>query len=190
AVATLLLGGATRTLGRRKDRGDILVIGSDRHHTDAAGEFKHTLVPFEAEILHRITQRLGRAQGLFERSTLEQHAVLVATQPRERVAPADLRLEQRADLTQQGVTGGVPAGIVDHLELVKVQVTQGERALARARALQTALDAALELAPVHKTRQRVVAGVIGKLAIELATLAHVVEDQYCAHHLAGAVADR
>src|SRR5690606_10479413 len=55
---------------------------------------------------------------------------------------------------------------------------------------QRALEPRLELAAIHETREDVVARVIGKLAIELPALAHVVEHEHAAGYVAGAVADR
>ena len=71
----------------------------DRHHADARAEAEHALVPDEAEVrCISLAQVLGRAQRLVHRAALEQHAELVAAEPRERVAPADLGLQQRPDL--------------------------------------------------------------------------------------------
>ena len=61
---------------------------------------------------------------LLERAVLQQHAELVAAQARERVAAAHARLQHAGDLLQQLVAGRMAAGVVDHLELVEVEVQQ------------------------------------------------------------------
>src|SRR6185295_19349464 len=101
---------------------------------------------------------------------LEQDSKLVATEARQRVTPADLGLQQRADLSQQHVTRGMAAGVVDDLELVDVEVAQRVTRLAGLGTLQGALDAALELTAVHETGQQVVRSVVREAAVELAAL--------------------
>ncbi len=108
AVAALLLGGGAGAVGRGQHRRHVLVVGGDRHHADARAEPEHAIVPREAEIADRLAQHLGGAQRLLQRAALEQHAELVAAEARQRVAPADLRLQQRADLSEQRVAGAWP----------------------------------------------------------------------------------
>src|SRR5690606_40516953 len=76
----------------------------------------------------------------------------------ERVAPADLGLQQRADLLQELVARAVPARVVDDLELVEVDVEHRVGRLSRLGALQRALEAALELAAVRSEERRVGVG--------------------------------
>ena len=89
------------------------------------------------EIADRLAQRVGDRQRGRRRAVLEQHAELVAAEPRQRVAFAQARPQQRADLAQQLVAGGVAARVVDDLELVEVEVEH--RVVAR---LVLAFDAA------------------------------------------------
>ena len=170
--------------------GDVLVVAGDRHHADAAAEPERALLPDELVVADRLAQLLGHAQRLVERAALEQHAELVAAEARERVAPADLGLQQRADLAEQRVAGAVAAGVVDDLELVEVEVAQRVGRLARLGAAQRPLEPLLELAAVDEAGQHVVARVVGELAVQLAALADVVEHQHAARHRARAVADR
>ncbi len=142
--------------------------GGDRHDADAGAEPEHPIFPGEAEVAHRLAQRLGGAQRLVQRASLEQHAELVAAEARQRVAPAHLGLQQRAHLPEQRIAGAVAAGVVDDLELVEVEVAQRVRRLAGLRALQRTFHAALELAPVDQAGQQVVAGVIGQAPVQLA----------------------
>src|SRR5690606_29326155 len=129
----------------------------DRHDADARAEPEGAVVPDEAELADDLAQRLGRAQRLVDRAAFEQHAELVAAHTRERVAPADLRFEQRADLLEQCVARVMAAGVVDALELIEVDVENRVRGLSRARALERSFESELELAAVHELRQDVVA---------------------------------
>ena len=96
------------------------------------------------------------------------------------------------DLLQQPVAGLVAAGVVDHLELVEIEVQQHvRRAIVALRAASSAsLSAILELAAVDEAGQRVVARLIGQRALQPAFLAHVVEHHDGADEPAAAVADR
>ncbi len=74
----------------------------------------------------------------------------------------------------------MPAAVVDDLELIDVQVTQGVGGFARLGALQRPLHARLELAAIDQTREQIVAGVIGQPAVQFPRLAHVMENQNAA----------
>jgi hypothetical protein len=84
----------------------------------------------------------------------------------------------------------VTAGVIDDLELIDVQIAQGVGGLAGLGALERALDAILEFAPVHQAREQIVAGVIAQAPIELARFTDIVEHQHPAPDLAVAGADR
>src|SRR5690606_27773637 len=190
AIAAGFLRRGAGAVGRRQDRGHILVLRRDRHDADTRAETEGALFPHELVVADRLAQRFGVADRFLQRTALEQHAEFVAAQPRHGVAPADLRLEQRAHLAEQGIARAVAAVVVDDLELIQVDVTERERRFAGAGALERALQARLELAAIDETGEDVVTRVIGKLAIELAALAHVVEHQHAAGDVAGSVANR
>src|SRR6202008_3346072 len=121
----------------------------------------HAIFPGEAEVAHTLAQGLGGAHRLIERAALEENAEFIAAEPRERIAPAHLGLQQGPHLTEQRIAGRMAAGVVDDLELVDVEVTERVGSLARLGALQRPLEAALELAAVHESRKRVVGPVAG-----------------------------
>src|SRR5690606_5891242 len=135
---------------------NVVRCGRDGHDADARAEAERPVVPYELEVADQLAERLGRAQRLVHRAALEQHAELIAAEPREGISPADLGLQQSADLLQQLVARTVPARVVDNLELIEIDVEDGVRRLPRLRALQRTLEAALELAAVHELRQDVV----------------------------------
>ncbi len=76
------------------------------------------------------------------------------------------------------------AGVVDDLELVEIQVTQGIRGFASFSAFQRPLEAIFEFPPVDQARQDVVAGVITKPPVEFTRFAHIVEDEHAARDIA------
>ncbi len=189
-VAAGLFGRLTGAVGGAQDRRDIVVVDRDRHDTDARAEPEGTLLPGELEIADRLAQRLGGAHGFVERAALEQDSEFVAAEAREGIAPAHLRFEQGADLAEQRVAGAVAAGVVDDFELIQIQAAERIRGLACLGALERALHAVLELAPIDEAREHVVARVIGEPPIQFARLADVVEHENAARHRAAAVANR
>ncbi len=82
------------------------------------------------------------------------------------------------------------AGVVDHLELVEIEVAQGVGRLARLGALQRPFQARLEFRPVDKAGEDVVTGVVGEPAVQFARLADIVEHEDRAGHVAAVVPDR
>ena len=189
AVASGLLGRGAGAVRGAQQRGHVLVVGGDRYHADTDAEPESTVVPQELVVADRRPQVFGGLQCLLDIAALQQHTELVAAEPRQGIAPADLRLEQIAELMQQGIAGAVAAGVVDDLELVEVQVQQRIGCLAGFRALQRPLEAALELAPVDQPRENVVAGMITEATVEFARLTDVVEHQHAARDDALAVAN-
>src|SRR5690606_7531664 len=190
AVAAGVLRRRARAVRRRQQRGDVVRAGGDRHDADARAEPERAIVPDELELVDQLAQRLRRAQRLVHRAALEQHAELVSAEPREGVPPADLRLQQRADLPQQLVARAVAARVVDDLELVEIDVQDRVRRLPRFRALQRPLETALELAPIHELREDVVARRIRQPPVQLARLADVVKHEHAARDVAERIADR
>ena len=146
AVATRFLGGLAGAVGGAQQRRDVLVVGGNRHDADAHAEPERTIVPEELVLADGHPQDFRGFHGFFQTAALEQHAKLVTAQPRQRVAPANFRFQQRAKLAEQRVAGAVATGIVDDLELIEIQVTQRVRGLAGLGALQCTLQAAFELA--------------------------------------------
>ena len=116
--------------------------------------------------------------GVGERAVLEQHAELVAAQAGQGVGLAHAGAQQRGDLLEHLVAGEVAAGVVDHLELVEVEVEEGVlRARSSARGVEAVLQALLELAAVDQAGERVVAREVDHLALHAAELGDVLEHQ-------------
>src|SRR5689334_7893132 len=83
-----------------------------------------------------------------------------------------------ASSSQQRIARAVAACVVDDLELIDIEIAQGVGGLACLRALERALQSALELAPIHQPSEQVMAGVIGQTAIQFARLTNVMEHQH------------
>src|SRR4030095_10977791 len=113
---------------------------------------------------------------------LKQDAKLIATQPRQRIARTQLGAQESGDLSQQVVSSGVTAGIIDHLELVKVEVQQRMRI----RRVQEVRKAAFEFKSILQTGEGVMSRLVGKLLGEFTFLRDIPKHQHDAD--AGAIA--
>src|SRR6266511_4506446 len=80
-------------------------------------------------------------------------------------------------------------GVVDKLELVQVDVTKGVVKAIPLGARHGAREAALELAPVDQSGQRVMSGVVLQLLSHSPCFADIVKDQHRAQHRTLAAAD-
>ena len=89
--------------------------------------------------------------------------MLSAAQSRQRISLSNLFGQQHTELSQQLVAGDVSTGIVDDLELIEVEVTQGVLGILLASEIDQMTQALLELAPVDEPRQRVMARLVGEL---------------------------
>ena len=130
----------------------------------------------------------SRASG--RRGVLEQHAELVAAQAGQGVGLAQQRAQERGHLLEHLVAGEVAAGVVDHLELVEVEIEEGVLAAVLGGGVEAVLEALLELPAVDQAGERVVAREVDHLALHAAELGDVLEDQDAAGGAPLAVLDR
>src|ERR1043165_3890768 len=166
AVAAALLRRVAGDIGRAHELRDALALAVDRHETDADAGLEQAVAPAEAEARDDLAQLLGNLARLGQVAMRHQHAELVSAEPPKGVVGAELRFEQRAQLPQQLVAGGVAARIVHHLELV--QVEEHERMAARVDLciLERLAELALEVAAVDEAGERVMARLPGELVVE------------------------
>ena len=146
--------------------------------------------PGEPVVAHRLDDRVGDPARLIGRAVLEQQPELVAAQACHGVVLAHPLVQARGELAQQLVAGRMAAGVVDHLELVEVEVGQRMRAGFLTQGAQQAGEPALELEAVDQAGQRVVGGLVGHLLGDAPLLGHVVQHQHHAGDAAVAVAQR
>ena len=125
AVAALVLGHVAGGVGGAQHLGQAEQAVLDVHQADAHADAEAPVRPGEVEVGDGLAQLVRDALGGIRRTVLQQHAELVAAQARERVAFAQAVPEQSRHLAHELVAGGVPAGVVDDLELVQVEIQHG-----------------------------------------------------------------
>jgi hypothetical protein len=83
----------------------------------------------------------------------------------------------------------VPAGIVDDLELVEIQINDGVRLLRQSRGENT-LQPALELPAIDEPGQRIVRSLVAQLVRRSACLGNIAKNQYASYFRTLVVVDR
>ena len=159
-------------------------FAADLDEADGHADVEHAVVPDEAIRGDRAAHVVGDLPRLVERTADQQHAELVAAEARDRVRIAHRFAQQLGDFAQHAVAGQVAAGVVDDLEAVEVEVTQHVRRLAAPRGFGRFVETALELAPVHEARERVVRRLVRHLPMQAAQLGDVVQQDDRASELA------
>ena len=84
-------------------------------------------VPARGEFMPRDGRRDGARGrlGRGEAAVGEQHAEFVAAEPRQQVGLGDKLVNHSSDAAEQFVAGGMAADVVDHLELIEIEIEQG-----------------------------------------------------------------
>ena len=190
AVPPGFLGRVARGIGRLLDRHRRGPAFVHRHQTDAGADAKAPLLMDEPEVVHAVADLLRHALSLIGRAVLHDDGELVAAEPCQGVAMADGFAQQLGHLLQKLVADRMPAGVVDEFELVEVDVQQRVMAVVLMRLLQHAQQPGFELGPVDQPGHGVVGGAVAHFAREPSLLAHVVEHQHHAEHVAPLVANR
>ncbi len=143
----------------------------------------------ETEPLHDLQKHVGEPLGGILGAILQQQTELVPSQPGHHGGGGQAVLEQHGKLAQQLVPGHVPAGVVDHLELIQIHIEERMAPRLGPRRLQKAGEASLEFPAVGQTGEGVMGGLPGELAGEGAGLGHVVEHQHHPYGPAPSIAD-
>ena len=129
--AALLLGDVAGGIGRIHEVLDGTAAAADFHQPDADADVEDLVLPHEAVIVDGPHHVVGDLARLLERTPTSSNA---NSSPPMRPAVSESRtasLMMRRHLAQHIVAGGVPAGVVDHLESVEIEVAQGVRRVAR-----------------------------------------------------------
>ncbi len=103
-----------------------------------------------------------------------KQAEFIAAEAGQGVTLANMLSEQRRQLTEQFVAGSVSAGIVDHLEVVQVNVQQGVFRMAGGGGVQGTGHPGLEGAAVEQAGQGVMVGLVMEFVFIDLALADVV----------------
>jgi hypothetical protein len=189
-VAPPVLGHVTGHVGLTEQRRRALGQLGHRDQADTDTNAEAACLPREAELADAAEDGFHNALRIFDLAVLEQQAELVAAEPAERVPVANVMTQQVGELSQQLVAGDVTAGIVDHLELIEVQVSQHVSPAALARALQGICQAPFELPAVDEFGQRIVLGLVLDLSGETPGFGDVLKDQHGTEDLVGSATDR
>ena len=188
--AALLLGDVAGRIGRVHEVLDRAAAAADLDETDAHADVENLVLPDEAVVVHRTHHVVRDLPRLLERTTHQQQRELVAADASRGVGVAHRLFDDGGDLAQHVVAGGVPAGVVHHLEPVEVQVAQGMGRIARLSGVHRLAQPALELAPVHEAGERIVTGLIGHLPGQAPQLAGIVHDDHEAERFLGVRVER
>ncbi|MNK70955.1 hypothetical protein D3C87_903950 [compost metagenome] len=159
------------------------------HQANAHGGQERPPLPDKVQILHSLTQRLGNLFRRIRRAVLQQDAELITTQSRQRIALAQSGLQQRTNVPQQLIAGGMAAGVVNQFELIKIEEHQRMPPGMAREIVQRLLQAIFELATVSQPGQRVMGGLPRQIGDVLPFLGHIVQDQHRATDLSG-ITDR
>jgi hypothetical protein len=92
AVASEVLRRVAGDVGRAQHHAHAATGGADTDGADAHARLEGLVRPDEAEVAHGAAQLLGDPLPLIERAARQQHAELVAAEPRQGVRPAQPRL--------------------------------------------------------------------------------------------------
>ena len=152
AVASRLLGGRASAVRGGQDGGHVVAVHGDRDDADARAEPEAAIVPGKTEAVDGFAQMVGKLHGLGQGFAFHEHAELVTAEARQRVAPADARLEQGTELAEQRIACSVAAAVVDDLELIEVEIADGVVALTGLGTSERTLESALELAAIDEAR--------------------------------------
>jgi hypothetical protein len=134
---------------------------------------KSLVVPNELKIINAFMQGRYELPGLSRRTIFKQNAEFVTSQSRNRVALAHLVLQAFRQTPQQFVAGNVAAGVINHLELVEIQITQCVLTRRFLDTRQQRLQALLESPPIEEIGERIVARLITKLLGEAVGITYV-----------------
>ncbi len=162
AVTAVLLGGIAGLVGGRQGIGHRAHVAAQRHHADAGGDGKRALAPVEALRGDLLAQPGGQWRCRLQRVARQQKSELVTAQARQRTGLPHQRAYPPGELPEQLVAGGMAAGVIDHLELVEVEVHQRRVLALQLMPLQRLGQQRLEARPVHQPRQRVMRGLVAQ----------------------------
>src|SRR5512139_2897213 len=152
-VTALLLGDVAGCVGGTHGRCRSVDAAGERRDTDAHAEHETAPLPAETKVANRVAELQRETHRPVCRAMFQQDAEFVATEARQAVALAHPALQQRADLAQQFVPRSVAAGIVDHLELVEVEITQRVGGALAVRAVEYVREPTLEFLTVDEAGQ-------------------------------------
>ncbi len=121
-VAALVLGGIAGAVGRTEEHCHTIGFGCDLDQADTRTNLEGLVVPQESEFIDGDDDLLRNGDRLIQRAVHQQQAEFVAAQTGQRIAFTNGGTHLPRQLSQELVTGLMTTGVVDDLELVKVDV--------------------------------------------------------------------
>ena len=189
-VAATVLGGVTGHVRMPQHPAQVTAVLVDGDHPDAGADIEGLALPGKPVVPEGQPDLAGDLDGMLQRTPLQQQAEFITAQARHGIGIAHLSFQQWRDLPEQFIAGGMAAGIVDHLELVQVDIEQGVPLVFVHRRFEQAVQAVFELAAVGQAGEGVVGGLPGQLAGHLPGRGDVMKHQHHANDPALAVTDR
>ena len=129
----------------------------DHVHADRTANINVRALPVKSIVFDRAANGLRNLQRPIIVAAFEQYAKFIPTKARQRVGGTDFGLHDVRDLAQQLITCNMAEGIVDHFELVQVDVEKRMRICwMLLRIFQRGHQAIFKFLAIDQTGQRVV----------------------------------
>nr|WP_265947520.1 hypothetical protein [Dechloromonas sp. A34] len=154
-IAAALLGGVTGGIGGDQQVGATGDLRRGDGDADTGADPEGTPFPDKRQGPDVVDDVLGTALGFIELDAGQDHAEFVAAQAGQE-AEREARLHEACQMLQEGVTSRVTTAVVDHLELVEVDVKNNQRPAGRAEGGQFAGQLVFEGAAIVQSGQRIV----------------------------------
>ncbi len=145
-------------------------MGQAKAATDRKG---HPL-PLEMQGRDRLTQAPGDVSGVIARTPPQDEHEFVTAQAANHILRPYAQRDQAGHLAQQGIPGGMAGNIVDELEMIEVDETQGYLIRAAPGNGENLVQSPLKGAPVVQSGQGIMQSFEGEVAGALRDL--------CLHH--------
>jgi hypothetical protein len=180
-VAAVVFGDVARGVGVAQKLADAAAGWAHADHSDARPNIEDPAVPRESEVANSIKEALTPVRTIRNRALCEEHPELVTAEPGDEITGVEGIGKDSRELPEHGVACGVTTGVVDDLEVVEIEVAQGEPLLAEVRGFDCGLEPALELASVDEAGQRIMCGKVCHFTFQAANLRDILKNQDSTH---------
>ncbi len=177
APAAAALGGVAGRIGLAHEAERGIGFAPDAGDAGARPDLVFAAGPGEDQGADGAHDLFGDEAAIGERTAFEDHGELVAADAGGQIDAAATVADGLGDLAQEGVAGGVTGRIVDRLEVIEVDIDEHVFALAAAGRVDGGGEGPVEGGAVGQTRQLVVGGRMGELALQAPALGDVLEDE-------------
>jgi hypothetical protein len=156
-VSSSVLGPVTGQI-RQAECFDRRGLAEERDETDAGANSMEGSLACEGVARYGPPDIVSDPGSFGGSAMLQEDAEFIAAEPGNRVARPDARSDDRAQLSQQLVSGQMAAGVVDALETVQIQEADHMLGLSPGRSRECPIQSPLELGPVHQAGEGIVGG--------------------------------